>query len=263
MADTDVQPQPIITGTVAFYKKPEPLSLAAHGKLGVKRTERAFQFAKSTTVVPILTAEFAPAGVDYPIIFSGADKAPLAVMGMANSENLFIRDDGGFEIYRYIPAFIRRYPFVFAEDAQNKRLIACIDVEAPMVAENAEVPLFNGSDPTPYTKEAISFLTNFEQQRRDTLRLIQRLTELDLFETIKLTFNRTNLDGTPAEPANLGEYVGVSQTKLMALPADTLLELHQNGILGIIYIHLHSLRNWQLLIQRASDRAAMQQGIIN
>ncbi|NIR58894.1 MAG: SapC family protein, partial [Gammaproteobacteria bacterium] len=66
---------------------------------------------------------FASAGLDYPIIFTGPDRVPLAVLGMRAGQNLFIGDDGVYEPNRYVPAFIRRYPFVFAEDKANNRFV--------------------------------------------------------------------------------------------------------------------------------------------
>lgn len=261
MAETQAPPQQItsVSGNVAFYRRPEPLALAPHGKLGVERNDKPFAFAKATHLIPLTVGEYGSAGLDYPIIFTPEEHASLAVMGLANAQNLYVRDDGSFEPYRYIPAFIRRYPFVFAEDKANQRLIACIDVDAPMVKEGGEIALFAGSEPSQYTKDAISFLTSFEQQRRDTLAFSKRLRELDLFETAEVVVNRALPDGSGTEPFKLGEYIAVSRTKLRALPQATLAELHENGMLGLIYVHLHSLLNWERLIQRANELALQQQ----
>ncbi len=259
MAETAGSGGPSITGTIAFYKKPEPLQADRHGRLGIKRIDRPYQFAETTSLVPVTIGEFSHVGLDYPIIFADADRMPLAVMSLMTAQNDFIDRNGEFERYRYIPAFIRRYPFVFAEDAANKRMIACIDVEAPMVAENAESPLFTGPEPTQLTRDAVGFLTNFEQQRRDTQAFIKRLSDLDLFDYADVNIARTNPDGSRAEPLNVGRYLGVSNKKLEALPDSTIGELHKSGHLGAIFIHLHSLRNWNWLIQRAGDRGPQQQ----
>lgn len=253
----------MVTGSVAFYKRPEPLAADKHGKLGVSRQAKAFVFAKQTHVVPLTLGEFAAAGLDFPIIFAGADRVPLAVMGMREGANLFISEDGAFETHRYIPAFIRRYPFVFAEDRANKRFIACIDVEAPMVGENAEIALFNGAEPSPYTKDAVNFLTGFEQQRRETEEFVKHLTELDLFHSTKLTLAQTRADGTQADPVDLADYIAVSLEKLKGLPHAKLAELLNKGYLAAIHVHLHSLRAWQWLIQRASERQAATPSTVN
>jgi hypothetical protein len=254
MADTSGSGGAAVTGSVAFYKRPEPLAPDRHGKLGVKRIDKPFLFAQGTHLVPITIGEFASAGLDYPIIFGGPDNVPLAVLGMRNGQNLFIGDDGAYEPHRYLPAFIRRYPFVFAEDKANNRFIACIDVEAPMVAENAETPFFNGQEPTQFTRDAVDFLSSFEQQRRETQAFVARLKELNLFDNARVTFTPQRPDGSPGDPVTVAEYVAVSADKLKALPAATLAELRDSGHLPAIYVHIHSLRAWQWLLRRAGER---------
>src|SRR5690349_3481978 len=103
-----------ITGNVLFYTNPEPLSREMHGKLGVSRVEKPFGFAKAGHVVPITVAEFGLAALSYPIIFAGEQRQPLAVMGLNAGDNLFVKADGTFDVGAYIPAYIRRYPFVLA-----------------------------------------------------------------------------------------------------------------------------------------------------
>lgn len=261
MAETAGSDGLTVMGTVAFYKQPEPLQPDRHGRLGLKPIDRPFEFARTTSLVPVTIGEFSHVGLDYPIIFADGDRMPLAVMGLMANQNDFIDANGQFERYRYVPAFIRRYPFVFAEDNVNKRMIACVDVQAPMVSENAENPLFTGAEPTKLTRDAVGFLTSFEQQRRDTLAFVARLQELDLFDTADVTLAQNNPDGSRAAPLNIGKYTGVSNKKLEALPEKTLTDLHKSGHLGAIFVHLHSLRNWNWLIQRAGDKQQRQSGM--
>lgn len=260
MTDAPTAEAPTISGNLPFYKKPEPISATRHGKLGIKRVEQPFGFAKSMHVAPATVSEFPMGGLDYPIIFVGPDRAPLLVMGLRENENLFVTPDGVWENHRYLPAFVRRYPFVFAEDKQNERFVACIDVEAPMVAENAETPLFEGEEPSAFTRDAINFLTSFEQQRQATREFCVRLRELDLFEEAKVTFTPANADGSQGEPRTIAEYVGISADKVAALSADQLTELNQKGFLRMIHYHQHSLNNWQKLINRAGERQAQEGG---
>ena len=256
MTDAPPAEGPTITGNMPFYKKPEPISAARHAKLGVNKIQRPFEFARDMHVAPMTIGEFPMGGLDYPIIFAGEERAPLFVMGLRERENLFVTDDGRWENHRYLPAFVRRYPFVFAEDRDNQRFVACIDVEAPMVAENAETPLFEGQEPTAFTKDAVNFLTSFEQQRQLTREFVLRVRELDLFEDATVTFTPNNLDGTPGEPRKIAEYVGISYDKLKALPGEKLSELAGKGFLRAIEYHAHSLNNWQKLINRAGERQA-------
>ena len=57
----------------------------------------------------------------------------------------------------------------------------------------------------------------------------------------------------------VAEYFGVSEEKLNKVPADKFIELRDNGALGQIYAHMHSLVGWDRLIALAMTRAAAQQ----
>ena len=81
-------------------------------------------------MVPLTVGEFPIAGIYYPIIFAGDRYQPLAVMGMRQGSNLFVGADGAFEVGAYIPAYIRRYPFVLANDQAREQLVVCIDRDA-------------------------------------------------------------------------------------------------------------------------------------
>ena len=116
-----------LSGNVLFYTNPEPLSREQHGKLGVVRMDKPFKFAAQGHVVPLTVAEFPLACISYPIIFAGDQRQPLAVMGLSPGQNLFVESDGGFQIGSYVPAYIRRFPFVLANDEAQQRMIVCIE----------------------------------------------------------------------------------------------------------------------------------------
>ena len=124
-----------ITGNVLFYEKPEPLSRDTHGKLGLRTVDKPFGFAANTNVVPLTVTEFAPAAIAYPIIFAGEGYQPLAVMGVSQGTNLFISADGSVEPDAYLPAYIRRYPFVLAGDGGEVKDAAGVVVSAEIIAQ--------------------------------------------------------------------------------------------------------------------------------
>jgi SapC len=252
-----------LDGNVLFYAKPEPLSVEAHGKLGADPVEKPYAFVAKTHLVPLTVTEFAPAALSYPVIFVGENKQPVAVMGLRADENLFVGADGEFRPEAYVPAFVRRYPFVFANDDVQKRLILCIDREAPFIREGGETPLFDGDQPSAYVQGAMEFCNNFEQERLRTEAFGGLLKELDLLETREAVFTPRNPDGTPGAPQKIAEYFAVSEDKLKALPAKKLAELRDNGALGQIYAHLVSLLGWDRLIAMAFTRAANQPTVAN
>ncbi|WP_421730138.1 SapC family protein [Brevundimonas sp.] len=248
-----------LDGSVLFYKNPEPLSPEAHGKLGANQLTNPYAFVAQSHVVPLTVTEFASAALSYPVIFLGDSKQPVAVMGLRQTENLFVNEAGEFRPEAYLPAYVRRYPFVFANDPSQDRMILCIDRDAAFLSEGGQAPLFADGKPTDYVNKAMEFCSNFEQERVRTENFVKLLTDLDLFTVREANFTPRNERGEPGQPQKLAEYFAVSEEKLNALPAEKLVELRDNGALGQIYAHLLSLVGWDKLIALAFARAAEQQ----
>lgn len=254
MSDTQAPESPL-TGNVLFYSKPEPLSLEQHGKLGVNPSDSPYSFVGVTNAVPLTVTEFSPAALSFPVVFLGEPKSPVAIMGLRQDQNLFVDDKGQYLASAYLPAFIRRYPFVFANDEQNQRMVLCIDRGANFLTEGGQVALFEDGKPSAYTDQAMKFCNDFELERQRTLNFVKVLEELDLFEIKEATFTPRNTDGSAGQPQRLAQYHAVSEEKLKALPAEKLAELRDNGALGQIYAHLVSLLGWDRLVAMTFERA--------
>ena len=253
---TDTTANAALSGNVLFYANPEPLSMEAHGGLGVDGVASPYGFASKANIIPLTVTEFAPAALSYPVIFVGEKKQPVAVMGLKDGENLFITDNGDFRPDAYIPAYVRRYPFVFANDQPAERMILCIDRAASFLSEGGQAPLFVDGQPSAYVNQAMEFCTNFEQERQRTDSFVQLLKDLDLFVVREAVFTPRDANGVAGEPQKLAEYFAVSEDKLKTLSAEKLAELRDNGALGQIYAHLTSLLGWDRLIALAFQRAA-------
>jgi hypothetical protein len=254
MTDTVDFAQAQLSGEVLFYSRPEPLSKESHGKLGLKSIENPYAFTAHSHLAPLTVTEFGPAALCYPIIFVGDQKTPVAVLGVNANENLFVDSHGAYEADCYLPAYVRRYPFVLANDAQAQRMIVCIDRGAPMISEAPDISFFENGEPSAYTQNAIEFCNNFEAERQRTESFVALLGELDLFETKQAMFTPPTTDGTAAEPQVIAAYQGVSEQKLNALPAAKFAELRDSGALAQIYAHLVSLLGWDRLIVKAMLR---------
>ena len=253
MTDT-VNHQAELTGEALFYSSPEPLSKEAHAKLGIKNLENPYAFTARTHLVPLTVTEFGPAALCYPVIFIGPEKTPVAVMGVNADENLFVDEKGAYAPDAYLPAYIRRYPFVLANDAAAQRMVVCIDSKAPMIGEDPDAPFFENGEPSAYTQGAIDFCNNFEQEAQRTLSFVTLLKDLDLLEDKTATYTPPLANGQPGAPQTIAQYQGVSEAKLNALPAEKLKELQSNGALSQIYAHLMSLFGWDRLIVKAMLR---------
>lgn len=258
---TDTAPNAALTGNVLFYEQPEPVSIEVHGSMGVDPVEKPYGFVAQSNLVPLTVTEFAPAALSYPVIFIGDARLPVAVMALRGGENLFVSDAGDFRPEAYIPAYVRRYPFVFANDEAQKRLILCVDRAAPFIRDGGATPLFVDGKPSPYVEQAMEFCNNFEQERQRTDAFVKLLTDLDLLDTREAVFTPRNPDGSAAAPQKIAEYFAVSEDKLKALPVEKLAELRDNGALGQIYAHLVSLLGWDRLIALTFQRNAEAQAV--
>ena len=252
-----------LSGNVLLYTRPEPLNPDVHGNLGVRASPNPYRFATTTHAVPLQVSEFGPAAINYPIIFAGDTKQPMAIMSIRQNENLFITEDGFFEADAYVPAYLRRFPFVLADDPANERLIVCIDTTADMLIPGGELALFNDKEPTDFTKAAIDFCTNYEGERKRTESFINLMTELDLFELKEAFFTPTNADGSPGQPIRLADYFAISEEKVKALPAEKLAELRDSNALIQMYTQLVSLHGWDKLVARTLKQDGQAEAVAN
>jgi hypothetical protein len=251
---TDLPPAPLpLEGQVLFYKNPEPLDAQRHARLAMRSTDRPYGFAAKQHFCPLQVGEFAPAAVNYPIIFAGDARAPLAVMGLNEGENLFIEPDGVYRVGAYVPSFMRRYPFVVARDGD--RMVVCIDrpfglfVEVdPADKDASTVMLFEDGQPSAFTQRCIEFCRQFDQDGQRTQSFLRLLADLDLFEPRQTNYTPRLPNGEMGPPQLVAEYMAVSEEKLRALPNEKKIELQDNGALAQIHAHLISLHNWDKLI---------------
>ena len=102
---------------VIFYEHPVALNRAEHKDLRLKSVPN-MKFAMNTHSVPLTAVEFGLAARDLLIVFAGTDAAsagPIALLGLRQNENLYVDASGQWAPNTYVPAFVRRYPFVLAE----------------------------------------------------------------------------------------------------------------------------------------------------
>ena len=252
MENTTVAQQPELTGNVLFYKKPQPLNPEQHAALGVKQIDQPFGFLRTAHAIPVTVTEFGTAATAFPIIFVGEDLTPVAVMGVRQNENLFVKEDGQTEPDFYVPAFVRRYPFVFANDKDSDRLLLCVDREAPMVSNQPDVPFFENGEMTEFTNNAIEFCKEFERQRRATAEFTALLKKYNLMEAKSVSYQPRDTSGNPVgEQQKIADYMAIDEAKLNELSTEQFNELREAGAIGAIYAHMLSLLNWQRVIQRA------------
>ena len=121
---SSTSPSPILP---LFYKQVVPLNKEVHGELYVEGIED-YLHTKDTNSIYIAAVEFLQASREYPIVFAkGKDDVvfPVALLGLEQNQNVFI-DKSGAWTANYIPAYVRRYPFILATADDTKDNIASL-----------------------------------------------------------------------------------------------------------------------------------------
>jgi SapC len=234
-----------MTTQLLIYKSAVPISRTAHHDCFVDVGSN-YAFTAEVNSVPLMAVEFPLASAEYAIVFGGpeSDLTPAATLGVRSSENLFLGEDGGWQA-KYIPAFVRRYPFVFSH--AEEKFVLCVDEEFPgFNREGRGHRLFNeDGSPSSYVDGIMKFLQDYQTQFQTTQRFCARLRDLGLLEP--MTAQVTLETGAPL---SLGGFMAVNREKLKVLPAATLADLAKTDELELIYIHLNSLRNFDRLRER-------------
>jgi hypothetical protein len=235
-----------------FYEKPVLLDREKHRRTRV-RPPTGFGFARKSNSVYLAAAEFSEACKEYPIVFSRSPDGkvvPVAVLGLRTGENLLLDDQDRWHA-RYMPAFIRRYPFVLAQ-VPGQSLAVCIDEAHPGLNETEGEALFDDKgQETPFLKQTLEFLTQYQREHARTEAFCKRLDENGL---LKETNARADLrDGRSFVVNGL---LMVDEKKLLELPDATALTMFRNGEMHLVSLHLVSLANIHLLADRLAQRPA-------
>jgi hypothetical protein len=230
-----------------IYETAVPVTPARHGRHSVE-AGRSYAFSAGVNAVPLMAVEILRAATEYAVVFTemGNGFMPSVVLGVKGDQNLYLGPDGQWDA-KYIPAFIRRYPFVFAASADNKTLTLCVDEGYPgLNTDGRGERLFDDdAKPTPYVNRVLEFLKEYQAHFLRTQALGRRLKELDLLEP--MTARVTTPDGGNL---SLTGFMAVSRTKLRELASEQLASLARTDELELLYLHLYSMRNFNQVKDR-------------
>jgi hypothetical protein len=230
-----------VTKQLMIYESAVPVSAARHADACLE-PGTGYAFAAHTSAVPLMAVEFLVAATEYAIVFApvGDTVVPAAVLGLQTEQNLFVGQDDKWKA-KYVPAFIRRYPFVFSASADQKTLVLCIDESSPGFNRAGKgQALFDAEKkPTAYTQRVLKFLQDYQVHFRRTQLFCQHLKELDVLEPTTV-----RVSGPASERHALGGFQVVNRKKLREVPADKVAALLKTDELELIYLHLYSMRNF-------------------
>lgn len=232
-----------------FYNALEPLSSETHAAFKMRMLDRA-TFLVGQHAIPVTVDEFVAAQRTLPIVFtSGDDAIPIALMGLNEGVNVFIGDDGKLtEESVYVPAYVRRYPFMLARlrpDAEELSL--CFDPTGEAIGAFEEGDaLFADGKPTDIVQTILGFNEQFEQAGARTANFMKELREMDLLMEGEVTLQVEGND----QPFIYRGFQMINEEKLNDLRGDQLRKIQKSGLLPLIYAHLFSLSTLPQIFDR-------------
>lgn len=240
----------------SLYRRSIALDPAVHRRRKVSPLTD-FSIAKDLHAVFVTATEFPQAALEFALVFVETGRhdtagrpmmSPVALLGLAHGENLYV--EGPRWEARYVPAYVRRYPFSTASLPGASGINVLVDEAWSGFSDHGVEPLFEADDaPAPALKRAIDFLERFELETERTRAFCERLVMLGVLKEMKA--DATLQDG---QKLSVDGFHAVDEEKLRALPEASVLELWRTGVLMLIQAHLLSLANIRHLVNRKAAR---------
>ncbi len=187
-----------------------------------------------------MAVEFAQAVHEYTIVFVGNTEndtlMPVVLVGIRDT-NSYLNAAAEWQA-RYVPAYVRQYPFLFATTDDNQ-LALCLDEAFEGCNQTGQgEPLFRDGEPSPYLQSRLEFMKDYQVQNQRTQAFCRHLQELGLLEPLQ-----ASLKNPAGEGLTLRGFMGINRDTLKTLSGEQLVQLMATGELELIYLHLQSIRN--------------------
>jgi len=224
-----------------MYKNIELITKDKHQDSAVKNVE-GFSHAKELNTSMITMTEFYESCKSYPIVFSKNEQDgwfAVALLGLEKTNN-FVNEDGTWREDCYIPAYVRRYPFIYIQN--EKELLLGFDADQKIAKKEDEKRAFfdDKGEKTEFVDRVINFMNQVQVSTNQTKALIETLDEMNVLE-------ESNIKGTNAkgEEISITGFWILKEEKLDKLTKKNKAKLCENNYMQPITAHLISLSNIQ------------------
>lgn len=233
-----------------FYRKPQVLRFEDHKAMGLVGSQD-FSFTAEATAIPLSVSEFMPSIRHYPIVFVGdKEPSPVAIVGLKQGRNLMLEEGGAWAAHTYIPAYIRRYPFILVQSPDQDTRYLAYDSESGRIKPLADAPdaapIFNEDGTASKAVEPMLHLCEaYHQHRAQDTAFLKAISEADI-----LVARHVDMDFPDKSRYRLDGFSVIDIERYRALPARTLKQWTEKGWTDAIALHLASAQNWGLLMER-------------
>lgn len=220
------------------------LDKETHKNLKISPLEN-LNFAKEMTFVPVLANEVTKVAEMFPVVFTGDEASTLVALTSLGGSNLAVNNEGKY-IARYVPAFLRKYPFSLGNTKENPdQKVILINEEAEVFSKTKGKQLFkkDGSE-SDTLKKTINFLTAYEKDVILTANVAKVISESGILEEREISVGEGD-----EKKVLVNGFKVVDREKLNALSDDILADWVRKGIITLIDAHLESLKHIDTLFK--------------
>jgi hypothetical protein len=160
-------------------------------------------------------------------------------MGLNEGVNVFVDEKGVLLNPAYVPAYLRRYPFMLARlEEGDDSLSLCFDGTSDLVGAFEEGnPLFTDGKPSDTTQEIMKFCEEFEISAQRTNMFMKELQDTGLLIDGEVSIQVNE----ETQPSIYRGFKMIDEAKFRELRGDELRKFSQNGMLPLMMAHLFSL----------------------
>lgn len=227
-----------------MFQRREVLNPEKHGSLRVLETND-YSYARGEVVAPFVYDEMADIAREYPIVFpAGENVLPAALMGLEAGQNAYVGEDGRW-LGSYIPATIRRYPFIFGDTGESQgdkqRYVVMFDADAPHFKDpNGHAVFTAGGKLTDHTKRRMELLEEIQKKLPATRRLVEIIEEAGLLAERVIRIRKPG-----GQERRIQGLRVIDEKALNRMEGAAFLKLRDSGVLPLVYSQLLSWANFR------------------
>ncbi len=199
---------------------------------------KTFDFAKSMDFIPITFSEAKELCCHFPIVItenSGIAVLAILAKGVGGRGVTAIKENGSFA-GKYIPAFLRRYPFVWVKEAENDTLHLAYESESGCFdAPTGERIFDDEGNPAKILEQIVELMSGIEKEMTITQNILHTLKEREIIQPVNF------VAGEGDEAKKVSYFSAINREKLIEQDDDFLLTTLKNGWMEMIELHLLSL----------------------
>ncbi|SMC73647.1 SapC family protein [Rhizobium sp. RU36D] len=218
-----------------FYRNIVPLDRSRHKLARLESPSRPYGFAEGTQFIPAVTDEFSAACRELVILFLPGTQRLNAVfvVGLSAGQNLLVTQEGLWD-GSYVPAFLRRYPFIRG-DIEGADPIICIDQDFEGLNEERGEAFFTDDEQTAYLNNQVGLVNAYYEASRRSEEFCETIQSMGLLKSVTIDVR------SQGAATSVHGLFSIDEEKLNALSSKEFDKLRKAGHLPAIYAQLISM----------------------